>query len=112
MPDFAYIARNLQGAKVTGVVAAASQREALTLLSGQSLFPISVAEETEKKSQLSLRFLTGRVSGQTLAQTFSQLAALLRSGVPLLRSLKVMRDQSTNHKLKEILVDVAARVED
>lgn len=109
MPDFAYIARNMQGVKVAGTVSANSEREAISLLSGQSLFPVSVAAQQGKSSGITFQ---RRVSGQLIAQTFGQMAALLRSGVPLMRSLKVMRDQSTHAGLKAVLEDVSARVED
>jgi type II secretory pathway component PulF len=47
-----------------------------------------------------------------MATTYSQLAALLRSGVPLLRSIRVIRDQTSNVRLQEVLDDVYRRVED
>src|SRR5947208_1102401 len=53
-----------------------------------------------------------RVKGQIMATRYSQLAALPRSGVRLLRSLNVLLDQTSNKNLKTILEDVAHRVED
>ncbi len=108
MPEFAYIARNMQGEKISGVITAVSDRDAINQLSAQSLFPIDVALEKAKKG-LSLG---GRVGGQLMAMTYSQMAALMRSGVPLLRSLAVLRDQASNRTLKEVLTDVHRRVED
>lgn len=108
MPDFAYIARDLQGAKVTGTLTAGSEREVLTQLSAKSLFPVEVAAAKSKSSGVSRK----RVSGQLMANTYSQLSALLRSGVPLLRSIRVIRDQTSNLRLKEVLDEVYRRVED
>ena len=48
MPDFAYVARNSSGDKISGSITAASQREAVTLLAGQSLFPLKVTTEQSK----------------------------------------------------------------
>lgn len=108
MPNFAYIARDQKGKRVTGTLAAGSEREVITLLSGKSLFPLKV--EAEKKAR---DFGFGRrVSGQLMATIYSQLSGLLRSGVPLLRSLQVLRNQSSNEVLKEVLQDVHDRVED
>ena len=107
MPDFTYIARNGDGEKVSGRIAAATQREAASLLSGRALFPVKV--EAEKTSG-SLRIR--RVSGQVMANSYAQLAGLLRSGVPLLRSLSVLKDQSSNKSLRIVLEDVHHRVED
>lgn len=108
MPDFAYTARTMTGQKVTGVIAAQTEREAISLLSGKTLFPLQV--------KVSKGYLAPganlRVSGNVMATTYNQMAALLRSGVPLLRSLAVLRDQTSNKNLKAILAEVHHKVED
>ena len=108
MPAFDYVARNLEGQRVTGTLSAATEREAIAQLSGNSLFPLQVTPE--KPSGISLG--GGRVKGQLLATTYSQLGSLIRSGVPLLRSIKILQDQSSNPKLRATLEDVHHRVEE
>src|SRR5688572_17097347 len=108
MPDFAYIARDNTGQKVSGSLTAATEREVINILSGRSLFPVKVT--TEKAAASPGAHL--RVRGQTMATVYSQLAALLRSGVPLLRALAVLREQTSNKNLKAVLEDVHHRVED
>jgi type II secretory pathway component PulF len=108
MPDFAYTARNLQGERVTGVLQAATEREVLSILSGQTLFPVAVVPQ---KQSSGIR-ITRRVSGQTMAILYSQLAALMRSGVPLLKSLGVLRDQTSQQTLREVMEEVYRKVED
>ncbi len=107
MPDFAYTARTTAGDKVTGVIQAGTEHEASSLLAGQALFPIDVARQKQKTT-----FGGKRVSGQLIATTYSQLASLLRSGVPLLRSLKVLQQQSSNEALQDVLQKVHDRVEE
>jgi general secretion pathway protein F/type IV pilus assembly protein PilC len=51
-----------------------------------------------------------KVRPQAMSQFYVQLAALLRSGVPLLRSLEVLEKQSANPSLKKITEDLHARV--
>lgn len=108
MPDFAYVARDPQGQKVTGVISAATEREVLSLLSGKALFPVEITAERSRASPLSRK----RVSSQLMANTYNQLAALLRSGVPLLRSINVIRQQTSQARLKDVLDDLYRRVED
>ncbi len=108
MPDFAYIARDLQGKRVKGTVAAASAREAVSLLSGQALFPVEVTEDQPIPAWRRGR----RISGQAMAVIYAQLSGLLRSGVPLLRSLQVLQTQTSNMSLRQTLEDVHDRVED
>lgn len=108
MPEFEYVARDSSGQRVSGSVAAATEREALSILSGKALFPVSVTEEKAKTSNLSRK----RVGGQLMATTYSQLASLLRSGVPLLRAINVLRHQTSSARLREVLDDIHRRVED
>jgi type II secretory pathway component PulF len=106
MPDFTYTARDAQGQRVTGSISAASQHEVVSVLAGQSLFPIEVTSEKVKT-----HFSRSRVKGQTMAVTYAQMASLLRSGVPLLRSLEVLQKQTSNDTLTRVLGDVRDRVE-
>ena len=108
MPDFAYVARDLQGKRISGTISAGSEREAVALLSGKSIFPMQVSAGQAAPSWGFGR----RVKGQQLATLYAQLSALLRSGVPLLRSLEVLKRQSSNPKLQGVLDDVRDRVED
>ena len=43
MPDYAYVARDATGQKVSGTLAAATEREVINILSGRSLFPVQVS---------------------------------------------------------------------
>ncbi|MFM8571199.1 MAG: hypothetical protein ACKOAU_06335, partial [Pirellula sp.] len=89
MPDFAYIARDLAGKSVTGTVTAASTRDAAVQLGAKSLFPISIKVDKTKQVRK-----TGRVSGVQMAAFYGQMASLLRSGVPMLKALSVLSQQS------------------
>ncbi len=109
MPDFAYVARNLQGQKVSGKLTAQSEGDVLNSLMAKSLFPIEVKQE--KKGN---RFQFGgkKVSPQQAATFYAQLASLVRSGVPLMRSLNVLYEQASNDALKAVLEDIRGRVEE
>lgn len=108
MPDFDYTARELTGKQVSGTIAAASEKEALGNLQGQNLFPISIAVSAATQKQAA----TGskRVSLKYLTVFYNQLADLLRSGVPLLRSLQLLEDQTSNSTLKFVVQDVREQV--
>jgi general secretion pathway protein F/type IV pilus assembly protein PilC len=54
----------------------------------------------------------GRVRGQVMAATYAQLASLLRAGVPMLRALNLLADQSSNAVLSKVLSDIRDRVEE
>ena len=81
MPDFAYIARDNTGKKVSGTLTAPNRREVLATLGKQALFPVEV---TDAKHAPVVRTNKGRkVKATLMAVTYAQLADLLRSGVPL-----------------------------
>jgi general secretion pathway protein F/type IV pilus assembly protein PilC len=110
MPDFQYIARELSGQQVAGVVSATSQQDALAVLSSRHLFPVRVdLAEAEKTRQSHVR---RRVRARHLSVFYGQLADLLKSGVPLLRSLELLEKQSTNPALQSVLGEVRAEVAD
>ncbi len=108
MPEFTYIARSIDGTKVSGKMTANTERDVIGALSKDSLFPIKVEAPVEKKP---ITFGSG-VSPQKISVFYEQLASLLTNGVPLLRSLTILRDQTKIETLKTTLNDVIRRVED
>ncbi|GAA5505068.1 type II secretion system F family protein [Novipirellula caenicola] len=114
MPTFAYTARDSTGKQVNGTIEAGTEREVTSILSERSLFPVKVSDVANSKAS-SLGSMFNRrkkVNGQTMAVFYSQLASLLRSGVPMIRSLNVLSSQTSNPVLKEVLQDVRERVEE
>src|SRR5262245_17711538 len=93
MPSFTYKAVSNAGRQVSGVLTAENYLVALRMLDEQALYPINVAEGVET-GKLTLR-RGRRVKGSHLTTFYSQLADLLRAGVPMLRSLDVLSGQGS-----------------
>ena len=110
MPDFQYTAREVSGQQVTGVLTAATEKDVLASLAARQLFPIQVGVADSAKA--SARQMVRRVPSRYLATFYSQLADLLKSGVPLLRSLELLGRQSTHPALKSVMQDVRDQVAD
>ncbi len=102
MPSFTYKARNIDGATVTGVLAADSHQQALRALDEQALFPVDVREGGKAGTGTRKK----KVRPTAIASFYSQFSDLLRAGVPALRSLDVMYRQTHNPVLKEVLKEV------
>ncbi|MBY0457178.1 MAG: type II secretion system F family protein [Gemmataceae bacterium] len=111
MPDFTYEALARTGAKSTGTLTANSEREAALILDGRGLFPLRIGLAKTQAAAAGGLF-GGRVGGRAVATLYAQLADLLHSGVPLLRSLELLERQSTNKTLQSVLRDVRGRVAD
>jgi general secretion pathway protein F/type IV pilus assembly protein PilC len=110
MPEFAYIARELTGTQVSGVLSASNKHDALGSLAARQLFPVRL--ELSDTAGVREKRLARRVGGRHLVVFYTQLADLLRSGVPLLRSLELLERQSTHATLRLVVQDVREQVAD
>ena len=74
----------------------------------KDLFPLKVSSADGRLTRSS----SPRVRARIMAGTYGQLSALLGSGVPLLRSLEIIRQQTPHKNLAIVLEDVHARVQE
>jgi general secretion pathway protein F len=105
MPTFVYRARNSTGDQVRGTLIAESAMAAARILDDRALLPIEVEEQSTQRRS----FLTGRarrVSLSKVGMMYEQLADLLRAGVPILRALEVLSQQSSSAALVQVLREV------
>ncbi len=109
VPSYSYKAVGDDGKPVTGVLTAENYEVALRMLDERALFPVKVSEGTDRDT-LSLG-RKRRVKAVHLTSFYSQLADLLKAGVPMLRSLDVLSKQASQGSLtlvlKELREDVA-----
>ena len=89
-------------------MSANTERDVVNALSGKSLFPVKVESQTSAKA---ITF-GGRVNDQKIAVFYEQLASLISNGVPMLKSLSILKEQTRIPVFKSALEDVIARVED
>lgn len=104
MPSFRYRAVSDSGEQVAGVVTAENYLVALRMLEEQALYPIKVTEGAQQSS-----FGIGgpkRVKRAHLTVFYSQLADLLRAGVPMLRSLDVLSGKGSKGALSQVVKEL------
>lgn len=126
MANFQYIALDAKGEQTTGVVQANSDAEAVSALRGQGLYPTQVVQEGKgsiagspgkkgKKKTKSKSKGKGKVGGKVKPKVLMiftrQLATLIDSGLPLLRSLNVLGKQEPNPVLKDTINSIADSVQ-
>ncbi len=113
MPEFKYEAMATGGVRSQGTLVANSEREVMAMLDARGLFPVRVAASNAQATSSFFNFRFGKkVKTRQLATFYSQMADLLHSGVPLLRSLDILERQSTNPALSEVLREIRSRVAD
>jgi general secretion pathway protein F len=105
MATFAYRARNARGEQINGTLVADTEIAAARMLDERSLLPVEVAELKAAGGSL-LGGSAGRVSPSKVGVFYEQLADLLRAGVPVLRALKVLGEQSGSPGLTRVLREV------
>ena len=100
----------MSGQEVKGLLTAGTETEAVSTLSSRELFPLRI--ELAESARADDRLRGRRVKARDLATFYAQLSDLLRSGVPLLRSLELLQRQSRNKVLKVVLQEVRDEVAD
>ncbi len=110
MPEYRYEARELSGRQTSGLLTASSEKDALALLAARSLFPtrLTQSEDSRKAAAGGSR----KVPSRYLTVFYNQLSDLLRSGVPLLRSLQLLEDQTSHAVMRMVVQDVREQVAD
>ena len=104
MPKFKYVAIDPSGAKVTGVVEAASAVRVRNELAGRELRTVEV---TERKSLARVEITTKKLKPVDLMNFSRQFAAFLRAGIPILDALQALVDETANAQLKAVLIDIS-----
>lgn len=105
MATWTYDARSGTGELISGRVQAGSREVVLAELRGRGLLPVRVSESREPLFQR-------RVGTAALSSMFRSLSDLVASGVPLLRSLKLLAKGRANQHLSTVLSDIADQVAD
>ena len=109
-----YTSRNQSGKVVKGKLEAPSESAVLGKLQSMGLSPLSVQEGkagSGMNMEISLRGFEKGVDLKSLAVSSRQLSTMISSGLPLLRALHILAEQTENKKLKTILGQVASDVE-
>ena len=111
MPTFEYRAKEGPVKTVHGVVEAQSRAAALSQLDRKGLTPVWVREKSTEKKRIGLRFQR-RVTFRDVTVFTGQLASLTRSGVPILRTMATIADQTENSRLKIIVKEMEGIIRD
>jgi len=113
MRKFRYTAKDNRKEMITGILEADTEQEALAKLSQMGYFPLSIerdeASAEEQSVPQSLGFFN-RIRRRDITFFTRQLADLLESGLPLMRALDVLREQTESRRLQEMLASIASQV--
>ena len=112
MPTTEYLvkARSRNGRLVETKMSAASEAEALSRTRQLGMTPIAV-EPANTGLNKEIRFGKGRVKVKDLAIFSRQLSTMLGAGLPILRCLSILSEQTQSQRLKDLLLEMRDDVE-
>jgi len=117
MAQFSYKATDQTGKIVTGTQDASDEKGVVAALQAQGYIPIRITSSAKASSRLSSGWeksvfgVLKKVSEKDILRFTEDLATLLDSGLPLDRSLQILRDASDKKGLKSVFNDVLKAVQ-
>jgi len=115
MANFTYSAVNESGGTVSGVVEAESEEMVNSILASRNLIPTRIALKNGSgvslSSIMSLRF-GGSIKAADLILFTKQFRAMMQAGVPIIRLLHVLENQTQNKTLKAVIAMIGQDIKD
>lgn len=107
MANYIYSAINESGSNVSGVIEAEGEEMVNSILASRNLIPVKIVVEDKNSrsilSRISLRF-GGSVKISDLILFTKQFRSMLQAGVPIIRLLQVLENQTQDKTLKRVVV--------
>ena len=118
MPTYYFEAMDQTGQEIKDVVEASNQEEAQATIKQMGYFVTKISVKKSRKTAAQQKggrkgksFALGGVRSKVLTTFTRQLSILQDAGLPILRSLKILEQQSTGGALKNALIDVCEEIE-
>jgi type IV pilus assembly protein PilC len=118
MPTYKYEAMDAQGNELKDVIEAPNEEEAQATIRAMGYFVTKLSVQKAKaqkgtggKGKKKKTFSIGGVSAKILTTFTRQLSILQDAGLPILRSLRILENQSKPGPLKNALIDVCEDIE-
>ena len=111
MPEFSYVAMTREGKKQRGVTRAQDRVAAVDTIRTQGMYILELKEKPEVEPWYKRDIYIGpKVSVRDFAVFSRQLATLIRSGVTILDSVRIMAEQSESKPLRRALTKLSAKL--
>jgi type IV pilus assembly protein PilC len=109
---YSYEALNASGAKIKGTVESESSEAVAQALLGQKMVPLEVSAAGQGlKREIKFPGRSGRTTLKDLAIFSRQFASMMSAGLPLLRALVILEEQTSRPKLQAAIGEVRTEVQ-
>ena len=111
MPTYQFEAMDSSGKEIKDVIDALNEEEAQATIKQMGYFVTKLAVKRDRKAKTTSTgmrkgksFALGKVNSKTLTTFTRQLSILQDAGLPILRSLKILQEQSKPGAMKNALI--------
>ena len=111
MVTYKYQALSADGEKVSGVVEAYNELDAMERIKENASVVLKITEVSGKSGLLSADLTKNKLNAKAFTVMCSQFAIILRAGIPIARTVHLIADKTSDKNLKRVLKEVAEDVE-
>ena len=113
MADYRYRGRSSDGQMVTGVIDASNETGAADALIKRGIMPTDIALTQRAKSNagIKLELFKQQVTSDDLIVFTRQMYALTKAGIPILRAMEGLAENTTNKTLSDVLFDMVEQLQ-
>src|SRR2546425_11366134 len=112
MPDtYKYKVRDRVGNLVSGSLVADNEALVLQRLKEMGYTPVTVEQQKKKIGSLKISLRPGHVKLKDLSIFCRQFATMVNSGLPILRALAILSEQTESEELQKVVTAVRIDVE-
>lgn len=112
MPIYSYRAKKGPGEAVEGTINAENEGAVVLRLEEKGYTPVWIREGQAAEEPARPRIFTGGVRRRDVNIFSRQMAGMLKSGVPILRALRTLREQTPNRRMAAVVEDIENAVRD
>ncbi len=106
--DYSFVAADKQGLKQKGKLEANDQKEVVDYLRSKELTPLEVKSLEKRESSLMGYF--SRVKGNDIVLFTRQLASMILTGLTVIESLNILKQQNNKPQMQKIVDDLIANL--
>lgn len=114
MPTFTYKAKDRKGEMINGSLEADSRAAVSARLQTMGYFPVDIRSSDAAGGvggKRGAKARGGRIKSVELASFYRQMSDLIGAGVPLVKALNIVKGQTPNPRLMEVLAQVSGDVQ-
>jgi len=107
-----YKAVTSKGKTIDGLIEARDSSEAAAYLRSKELLPVEIVKKEKSKLEDLIPFLGDKIKTSEVVSLTRQLASMLSSGITLLRSLEILKNQIGNRALVEVVDSIIKDIQE